>query len=298
MARVNASPVRVDEQAFGDPRIAMLGELAGYNAFEALGRMTHLWRWCTQRQTHVVAEATVRVMLGPTGVESILGAELGERVVDGIRVRGTHGRIEWPEELAAKRRAAGEASAARPRDDKGRLLPSKLPARAGRAGGVVVDNTIPNADSDAEESSKSPANVQQTSSTEPANTSAEPAQSTTRSRSGSGSEEEREADRSAPAPLTLVPDSPALPKPSRKRPKTRWPEGWSPEFVKPPDGVDPAFELERWRNYCQANDTMWVDWQAAWRNWLSNAQPRRTFGGTGPPNAHGPTDLPRKLNRL
>lgn len=107
---------------------------------------------------------------------------------------------------------------------------------------------------------------------------------------------ERERDNGPPAdrgpsvpevaPLRLVPDSPAVPKASRKRPRTRWPEGWSPAFVAPPEGVDPAFELERWRNYCQANDTMWVDWQAAWRNWLGNAQPRR--GSTGPPQAAQP----------
>ncbi len=213
MAHVPAAPVRVEDQAFGDPRIAMIGELCGYNAFEALGRMTHLWRWCTQRQTHVVTEATVRVMLGANGVDALIGSELGERVPEGIRVCGTGGRIEWPTELAEKRRAAGEASATRPRDKKGRLLPS--PALAGDAGQVVVEDTINTCVLGANESSKPPAPVQHLSSTHQQTTSTPPAQSTTRSRSGSGSEEEERADRSAPAgAFALEPEEPKAAKPA------------------------------------------------------------------------------------
>lgn len=88
------------------------------------------------------------------------------------------------------------------------------------------------------------------------------------------------------APLRLTPDSPAAPKASRKRPKTRFPTDWTPAFVKPPDGVDPDFEFTRWKNHCEAADVQWVDWQAAWRNWLANAFPRR--GGAGPPQAAQP----------
>lgn len=212
MTRVSASPVRVDEQAFGDPRIAMVGELAGYNAFEALGRMTHLWRWCTQRQTHVVTEATVRVMLGANGVDALIGSELGERVPEGIRIRGTGGRIEWPTELAEKRRVAGEASATRQRDKRGRLLPS--PALVGDAGQVVVEDTIDTGDFGADESSKTPAPVQHPSSKHQHPSSKPPAQSTTRSGSRSGSEEEERADRSAPAGMfALEPEEPKPAKP-------------------------------------------------------------------------------------
>src|SRR5687767_12450297 len=97
--------------AFADARIELLGDVAGYNRFEALGRLAHLWRVCTQRKAYVVSTSLVIATLGPKGVEALLESELGERADEGrIRVRGTEGRIEW---LEAKKRAAaagGEAN--------------------------------------------------------------------------------------------------------------------------------------------------------------------------------------------
>lgn len=129
-----AASVRVDDEAFSDGRIDLLGELAGYNRFEALGRLAHLWRTCTDRETHVLSETMVIAYLGPKGPAALLGAELGERVDGGIRIRGTEGRIEWIGELRGARQRAGQARAngAR-RGPDGRLLPSTPPAHAGPA---------------------------------------------------------------------------------------------------------------------------------------------------------------------
>jgi hypothetical protein len=105
------APVRLEDAAFGDARIETLGQIAGYNRYEALGRMAHLWRWCTDRATYVVSEAVVRGCLGPQGVEALLESDLGERVEGGIRVRGTVGRVEWLDVKRKAGQAGGEASA-------------------------------------------------------------------------------------------------------------------------------------------------------------------------------------------
>lgn len=107
------APVRIEDEAFADVRIEMLGTLAGYNRFEALGRLAYLWRMCTQRGAYVVTEAFVSAALGDRGVEALLGAELGERTEGGIRVRGTQGRIEWLEKKRAQSKAGGKANASR-----------------------------------------------------------------------------------------------------------------------------------------------------------------------------------------
>lgn len=106
------APVRLEDAAFGDARIETLGQIAGYNRYEALGRMAHLWRWCTDRATYVVSEAVVRGCLGPQGVEALLESELGERVEGGIRVRGTVGRVEWLDVKRKASAAGGEATKA------------------------------------------------------------------------------------------------------------------------------------------------------------------------------------------
>jgi len=105
-----AANVTVLAIAQTDPRIHLLGEVAGYNHHEALGRMVRLWGECTDRETHIVSEAVIKGCLGINGVEAILAADLGERAPNGIRVRGTAGRTDW---LAQKRKAGSAGGQAR-----------------------------------------------------------------------------------------------------------------------------------------------------------------------------------------
>lgn len=115
--------VRIEEDAFTDSRIELLGEIAGYNRYEALGRIAHLWRVCTARNTYVLAEHFILGALGRNGVEALIGSGLGERTSDGIRVCGTEGRIEW---LAQKRRAGSAGgSATAQRKQKGSSAAAK-----------------------------------------------------------------------------------------------------------------------------------------------------------------------------
>lgn len=130
-----AAPVRMEASVFGDPRYDLLGQLAGYNAHEARGRMALLWSVCTERNTSVVTPAIVRACIGPAGVEALVGAELGEVVEGGgVRVRGTtKERIGWYSDAVESRRAlaqqAGKARAAgASRNQRGQLVSSVRPA--------------------------------------------------------------------------------------------------------------------------------------------------------------------------
>jgi hypothetical protein len=120
-----------------DVRFEVLGELAGYNRYEALGRMHALWSWCVDRGLQdapdgedgfVVAEAVVRRFLGANGIVAILGDgiddfALGERR-DGARIylRGTGEYVLDRRARVAVASAGGAARAAGGRDDAGRFV--------------------------------------------------------------------------------------------------------------------------------------------------------------------------------
>jgi hypothetical protein len=106
-----AASVRIEDEAFGDGRYEHLGQLLGTTKFDALGRMSFLWRQCTQENSHVLPESFVRVFVDP---EKLVESRLGERVDTGIRIRGTRGRIEWLAKLRKNGRKGG-----RPRKPNG-----------------------------------------------------------------------------------------------------------------------------------------------------------------------------------
>jgi hypothetical protein len=106
MARVN-----LDEIAFGDWRIARLGQLLGTSRFDALGRLAFVWRECLVRQVFSLAPPTVDAIADRSGfVESMIEADLAERLEDGsVRVKGLAGRIEWLGRLREGGRKGGLA---------------------------------------------------------------------------------------------------------------------------------------------------------------------------------------------
>jgi uncharacterized phage protein (TIGR02220 family) len=103
--------VRIEEEAFNDPRIAVLGELQGYSHYEALGRLAHLWRYCTTRGIYAVPPAIAERLIGSGGGAALLASELAEAEPNGqLRVRGTSGRIEWLQKIRAASMRGGEAT--------------------------------------------------------------------------------------------------------------------------------------------------------------------------------------------
>lgn len=107
--------VHVVPKAFDDAgpggRIRHLGELAGYNEFEALGRLTFLWRHCRKARSQVVNPDTVRGYLGPNGDQHIITAGLGETHDEGVRVRGLKEVMRLSERRADVGRLGGLAKA-------------------------------------------------------------------------------------------------------------------------------------------------------------------------------------------
>lgn len=100
--------VRTEDDAFGDIRYELLATAAGLaDADHARGKMQRLWRQCTAEGTYVLGDADVINVLGVRGADAIISARLGVRVKNGIRIRGTRGRIEWLEKLRSNGRKGG-----------------------------------------------------------------------------------------------------------------------------------------------------------------------------------------------
>lgn len=85
----------------------------------------------------------------------------------------------------------------------------------------------------------------------------------------------------APAPTkpsTNHPEEPLGTQPRRK-PETTIPDEWKPttahQALADELGVGLADEAFRFRNHAEANDTRWRSWDAAFRNWLKNAEKYR-----------------------
>ena len=270
-----AAPVRVEAAALSDPRIDLLGQLAGYSRYEALGRLTHLWSACTEKQFHVATEALVRACIGPAGVQHMLDAELAERVDGGLRVKGTAGRIEWHGEFSQKRAAAGAVRAATAqRDSKGRMVSSTPPAHPAHAGQDAEPAPV-----DIQHTSTRPAHAghagPSTSSTHQQASSACPAESSalTLTITTTTTEEERERGVAA-APLAAL--KAKVNRGVRAARKGPMPTDWLPRAQECAQaaaiGANADREAASFRDHHAAKGSRFVDWDAAFRNWLRNAE--------------------------
>jgi hypothetical protein len=109
-----AASVRIEDEAFSDVRYGVLATLCLLaDADHARGKMAVLWRQCTARNTYVLSESIVCAVLGENGASALVESGLGERVDDGIRIRGTRGRIEWLRKLKKNAQKGGRAKAAK-----------------------------------------------------------------------------------------------------------------------------------------------------------------------------------------
>lgn len=95
------APVRIDASAWGDLRFATLARLCGFaDAEHALIKCAKIWSWQTEHYTpdnptYVVDVELVESALGAGGAEALVRARLAEEGPDGLRIRGSNGRIEW-----------------------------------------------------------------------------------------------------------------------------------------------------------------------------------------------------------
>lgn len=113
------SPVRIDAEAWGDLRFATLARLLGLaDRDHALIKVARIWSWQTEHYTpeaptYVIDPDIVESALGDGGVVALVRARLAEEVPDGVRMRGTEGRIEWYWALRQKGKKGAAATRAR-----------------------------------------------------------------------------------------------------------------------------------------------------------------------------------------
>lgn len=101
MARVN-----IEDQAWTDPRFAMLAQELGIDKESALCRFMRLVKVCTEMERHEMPAAAIRHAMGhDRAVEALVASDLAAHVTAAIYyVKGTKDRIEW----LGERRAAGK----------------------------------------------------------------------------------------------------------------------------------------------------------------------------------------------
>lgn len=101
------APVRIESEAWGDPRYAVLASLCGLAQPRfALILCASIWSYCTDRNESVLSAQLIDALAGvPNFAEHMRNAELAEKVRGGYRIRGAAGRIEW---LHEKRKAGAK----------------------------------------------------------------------------------------------------------------------------------------------------------------------------------------------
>lgn len=97
-------PIRLDGDAFGDPRFARLAKLLGMpdgDGHFALIKVALIWAWQTEHYSpdepcFVVPADVIEMALGDAGPAAMVRAKLADETPSGYRIRGaTHERIGW-----------------------------------------------------------------------------------------------------------------------------------------------------------------------------------------------------------
>jgi uncharacterized phage protein (TIGR02220 family) len=147
--------VRIEPQAFTDPRFTVLAKRAGLaDSDHALIKMARVWSWCTERCRYDIPYFFLAAFFeGDDPATHIVQAALGEWMdcsepdqhppgCRHVRVKGTEGRIEWLEDSRSTAQAGGKARAATAtRDEKGRMVSQRSSSRLDPAGPAVVQRS-------------------------------------------------------------------------------------------------------------------------------------------------------------
>ncbi len=110
------APVRIDASAWGDLRFATLARLCGFaDAEHALIKCAKIWSWQTEHYTpdsptYVVDLELVESALGAGSASHLVRARLAEEGPDGLRIKGSEGRIEWLWKKRIASKNGGEAT--------------------------------------------------------------------------------------------------------------------------------------------------------------------------------------------
>jgi hypothetical protein len=93
----------IDDKFLRDARVVLLGRRFGWGRRETMGALLDLFAIAYDREDDVITAAEIDVTAGEAGfADALIDVDLGERVDDGVRIKGAAERIEY---LAAKREA-------------------------------------------------------------------------------------------------------------------------------------------------------------------------------------------------
>lgn len=121
--------VRIENDAWDDPRYVLLGQRLGIDRFDALIRCARVWSYCTDRGAHVLPAEMIDAHVGVAGfAEHMVGVQLAEKVAQGIRVCGTRGRIEWLDKRKKASRKGGVTTRAKWRPSEGQTRAKRGPS--------------------------------------------------------------------------------------------------------------------------------------------------------------------------
>lgn len=226
-----------------------VGDIAGYSAAEAKGRLIDLWAQCLEEKSELLSDRHVRAHLGPRGVEALIEAGLGERMGDWVRVRGAKEEIAQLDRRQEAARKAGQAS-------------GRVRAQSGEA--IGPESTRTNTERDVQRhvdptSTLSQLDVNSTST------------SKSSSDLGSGisgslfSEASASSETSGDLKQRGRRKKPAFPMPSDFEPTESHREYASA------NAIDLAHEFRRFANHHEAKGSVFASWAAALRTWLENA---------------------------
>lgn len=241
--------VRVKKKALVEDRdkVQILADSAGYNAYEALGRLIHLWDKCISTKSHVLSDQQVEAFLGRGNAAAIVISGLAERVSDGVRICGAIEEIGARNRLTEQRRLAATAS--------------------------VVARTIDQRTVD------DPSTNRERTANDPSTASLFSSSSDLGSDLGSVLSPSGASDPSLKTPRDLKQK-----KGKRAMPLDFAPNE-SDRALAVSLRLDADGELEKCRDYYAANGKHMADWRATYRNWLRNAAQYRKPASNG--RTHG-----------
>lgn len=249
--------VRVRRSPKLTARAKILGAVAGYSEYEAMGRLVELWAQCQEDKSDVLEEKYIRAHLGPRGVDALLEADLGERLEDGVRVRGAREEIDAQDRRVDAARRAGEASG-HARSSPGTGNAGSTPDE--RSTNATSTPRRPNVNGKATANSLSDLR---------SSGSLFPEASASSETSGDLKQDGGRRKVAGPMPRDFAP-------------------GETHRTYAAEQGLDLALELERCRDWYAGKGQAQKDWSATFRNWLRNeARYRAERGHPAGPRTHG-----------
>ena len=104
--------VSIEFTAFTDPRYRILADISNQSRFDAMGRMAAIWAYCIDKNRSVLSEPFIDALAETKGFSGwMIKADLAERIEgDGIRIKGTEGRIEYLAKARERQKKATEAA--------------------------------------------------------------------------------------------------------------------------------------------------------------------------------------------